>query len=371
MTSDVLVVGGYGVVGRPLSQRLAERDDCHVIAAGRSLERAAAFADSHEGVVPRRVDLADPSTFGSALEGIDCVVVCVTTDDTAFVRATLERGIDYVDLSPSDEFHRAVEKLDDVARTGDARALLSVGLSPGVTNLLAVDAAERLETVKDVRIAVLLGVGEEIGRDTYEWAVDRSYGQFTVREHGGDRVVRSLSDPWTVTLPGHRRRRLYRYDLADQHALARTADYPSVGTWLCYDSRVATSLLAAGSWTGATGVLVDRLDRDRVVDGLVRIADRSPLGGDPFVALAAVTGRVGGQRETVRRWIRGQDQGRATALAAASMTAELLDADTPPGVHHSHEVLDVESIGRDLRTDGYRGGVETTTDGRKNSVEQR
>lgn len=376
MTSRILVVGGYGVVGRPLCRSLANTDrlDTRVVAAGRSPERAAAFADSHDDIVAGQVDLADPSTFGPALEGVDCVVVCVATEATeatAFVRAVLERGVDYVDLSPSDEFHRAVEALDDVAEAGGARALLSVGLAPGVTNLLAVDATRRLETVEDVRLAVLLGVGEEVGRDTYEWAVDRAHGRFTVREGGNDRSVRALSDPWTLALPGHGRRRLYRYDLADQHALARTTDYPSVGTWLCYDSRVATTLLAAGSWTGATGTLVDRLGRDRVVDGLVMTADRAPLGGDPFVALASVTGRADGRRKTVRRWIRGHDQGRATAFAAASATAELLGADTPPGVYHGHEVLRVEPTEQVLQAEGYRSGVETTTDGRTRSVDRR
>ncbi|ELZ96709.1 putative saccharopine dehydrogenase [Haloferax sulfurifontis ATCC BAA-897] len=307
------------------------------------------------------MDLNAPSTFGPALESADCVVVCVTTDDTAFARAALERGVDYVDLSPSDEFHRAVEGLDEVAREGDATAVLSVGLSPGVTNLLAVDAANRLDDVERVRLGVLLGVGEDVGRDTYEWAVDRSYGRFAIRENGTDRLVAALSEPWTVTLPGHGRRRLYRYDLADQHALARTTGFPSVGTWLCYDSRLATALLVAGARTGVTGTLVERFGRNRVVDGLVTAADRSPLGGDPFVVVAAVSGTNEGRQSTIRRWVRGHDQGRATALVAAAFTAALLDTEYPTGVAHGHELFDASTVKRTLRNYGFRVGEESRT----------
>lgn len=44
MTHRELVAGGYGVVGRTICLELAGRDDCCVVAAGRSLDRAVAFA---------------------------------------------------------------------------------------------------------------------------------------------------------------------------------------------------------------------------------------------------------------------------------------------------------------------------------------
>ncbi|MDS0282613.1 saccharopine dehydrogenase family protein [Haloarcula onubensis] len=363
MSGAVLVVGGYGVVGRTVCRRLAARTDRRVVAAGRTRRRAMAFADGVDGVAPGVVDVADESTYNAALDGVDCAVVCVTAPDTVFARACLDRGVDYVDISPSDAFLRAVEELDGTASDRGSTAALSVGLAPGMTNLLAAAGAAQLDRVDSVRLAVLLGTGEQVGADTYDWVLDRLRGSFPVRDAGRQRPVAAFSEPWCVSLPGHGRRRCYRYDLADQHVLARTMDIPSVGTWLCYDSRLATALSALAARTGTVDALLGAVDRRRLVETLASTADRLPVGGDPFVALAAVTGRREGEARTVRRWIRGHDQGRATAVVAAAVTERLLAADHPAGVAHSHQLFEAAPFERALAARGYGVGSETVAGG--------
>lgn len=357
-SDDVLVVGGYGIVGRTVCRTLADEIDTRVVAAGRSHDRAAAFAEGCEGIDPGVVDLADESTYAAALDGVGCVVGCVTAPDAAFVTACLERGIDYVDISPSDSFLRTVEGLDETAEQHGATAVLSVGLAPGMTTLLATAGRSTLDSADAIRLAVLLGIGEEVGADTYDWVLDRLRGGFDVRDGGQRRRVAAFSEPRRVSLPGHGRRRVYRYDLADQHVLARTTDIPTVGTWLCYDSRLATGVSALAARTGAVDRLLGVVDRTRLVDTLLAAAERSPVGGDPFVALATVSGERDGTPTTVRRWVRGHDQGRATAVVAATAARLLLGSDWPAGVHHGHELFELEPFERVLREQGYSVGSE-------------
>jgi len=72
-------------------------------------------------------------------------VVCVEQHDTRFVEACLLRGLDHVEISASHDFLQRVEALDPLASKSGSRCILSVGLAPGVTNLLARRVTDSLD----------------------------------------------------------------------------------------------------------------------------------------------------------------------------------------------------------------------------------
>lgn len=338
MADDILVVGGYGTVGRTVCTELAGAHSSAILVAGRTRERAAAFADSISGAGSRTIDLADPSTFEPALDGVDTAVVCVDAAETDFVEACLDRGIDYVDVTPTDAFIRDVEGLDGRARQTGATAVLSVGLTPGMTNLFAVDGAATLDGVDEIDIAVSLGLGEAYGRDTVEWTLDALLGTFQIRTDGRMRSVRPMTGPRSRAFPGRGVRRVYHYDLADQHVLTRTTDVPTIATRLCYSSRLATAALAGLSRLSLIERAVTTLGRERLVD-LVEAASALPGGSGSSVISVRVDGHRDGDPHRVERWIGGPDQARATGIVAAT-AVRLLRADRhPAGVFHSHELF--------------------------------
>ncbi|KAB1190388.1 KR domain-containing protein [Haloferax sp. MBLA0076] len=361
MTTSVLVVGGYGIVGRHVCRLLAENHDTRIVVAGRTREKASAFASTLDRAVSSVVDLRDSKTFSEALDDVDCAVVCVSPPDESFAQRCLESGVDYVDISPSDSHLRSIETLDDTATANETTAVLSVGLAPGVTNLLAESAMAELDTVDSIALTLVLGIGEHVGRDTFDWVADRLRDEFTVQIGGHERPVRPFSDPRMVSIPGIGRRRVYRYDVADQHVLARTTDAPTVGTWLCYDSTLATRLSAFAVRTGLVETAIDAVGREAVVDTLDAGTSAVPFGSDEFVVISSVSGRVNDGPATVRRWLRGRDQGRATAIVAAAITSLVLELNVPPGVYHSHEAFEGEQFERILREHGYAVGRETVS----------
>ena len=89
--NTVLVIGGYGAVGSRLCACLAD-SGFWVIPAGRRLDAAVAVA-ARCGTVARAIDLGDAASWDEACEGVDCVVVCMDQQDTAFVRYVFDRGI--------------------------------------------------------------------------------------------------------------------------------------------------------------------------------------------------------------------------------------------------------------------------------------
>jgi NAD(P)-dependent dehydrogenase (short-subunit alcohol dehydrogenase family) len=145
--SRVLIVGGYGAVGREAGRELALAG-MEVVLAGRNPDRATPVP----GTRLLRVDVTDGDQLAAALDGADAVLMCAEQDNARVARACFERGVHYLDVTASPEVVSQVEQLHDLAAGRGAVGVLSVGLAPGVTNLLARQVAPG-----PMRIGVVLG----------------------------------------------------------------------------------------------------------------------------------------------------------------------------------------------------------------------
>lgn len=310
----MLILGGYGAVGREAAAALS--DGFTVLAAGRHPERAQPVP----GATPIRLDLSDRAALDATLDGVGTVLMCAETANAAVARAALERGIDYLDVSADREVLAQIERLGPLAERTGATAVLSVGLAPGVTNLLARYVAER-SPGHPVHIGVLLGSGEQHGAAAVSWTID-GLG----RETGS----------WRADFPApYGRRTVHRFPFSDQHTLA-LAD---VRTGLCLDSRPSTALLGMANRPAVARLLRrPRLRRltERVFGGL-------HVGGDGF----AVTVQAG----PVRASFAGRRQSRATGRFAAHVIRRL--PELPPGVAHIDRLVDPAAFLTALAADGF------------------
>jgi saccharopine dehydrogenase-like NADP-dependent oxidoreductase len=76
-SQGILIVGGYGVVGRRIAAELAADYPGRVVIGGRNLGRADEIAATiGHGVCGRRIDIADPSSIAAALEDVVVVISC-------------------------------------------------------------------------------------------------------------------------------------------------------------------------------------------------------------------------------------------------------------------------------------------------------
>lgn len=294
-----LVLGGYGAVGAKVVDALRS-GGAVALAAGRNPERA-----------DRVVDLGDPHSVRTAGADVDVVVNASGVEDADVVGALTEAGVAVVDVTATTGFVAALERL------GPPRpVLVSVGLAPGLTNLLA--AAVHDESAGDpIDIAILLGAGERHGDASTRWAYSLLGRRF--RDPASGEEVRNYSRPRRFELPGYGRRRLVRADYSDQHVLTRDLGVP-VRTYFGLDSRLATGALAALTW----------------VPGGSRAPRRLPLpGSDRWLVLAQADGEA-------TRWASGEGESRATAEIAAA--AARMAASLPAGVHHLHSVTTLADL---------------------------
>lgn len=146
----VIVLGGCGAVGSVAVRTLAAHDAFdRVVIADIDEERAQALRQDigTEGVSAARVDAGDAGSVRRVVEGCDVVLNC-TGPFYKYVKTTLravmEAGVNYVDVCDDVDVTLELLEMDEAVRRAGICALIGMGNSPGVTNLLARFAADNL-----------------------------------------------------------------------------------------------------------------------------------------------------------------------------------------------------------------------------------
>ncbi|PYY26499.1 saccharopine dehydrogenase family protein [Paenibacillus illinoisensis] len=338
---QIWVVGGYGQVGQMICTQLGQLFPGKVRAAGTRMNRAEEFSRTTGGTVkPLQLDVRqaiDPVM----LESVKLVIMCVDQSDTRFVEACAQSGTDYMDISAKVDFLAQVETLHKKMQHHKATAMLSVGLSPGVTNLLVSEAAAQLNQVDEADITVMLGLGEKHGKAAVEWTVDQMNATYTVMKDGKPTEVRSFQDgKWIDFGPKLGRRKAYRFNFSDQHAVARTLRIPTVSTRLCLDSRWITRSMAITKRAGVFSLL----RYPSIRSGTVKAFGLIPGGEEMFAVKVDVAGWKQGKPVRVEHLLVGEREADATAAVAAAVAERMYHTELPHGVFHIEQCLTLQDV---------------------------
>lgn len=339
MRTDIVVIGGYGHVGAQICTLLSGRFPGAVYAAGRSLERAEQFCRSTGGrVKPLQMDAAEAFS-ADKMRQVKLVVMCLDQQDSSFAEACLIEGIHYIDVTANLAFFGQMAQLAGSGNKYGATALLSVGLAPGLTNLLAGEAKLSMDKVQQLDIAVLLGLGDSHGQAAIEWTVDNLAAQFEVMQNGKAIRADSFTDAkitdWGVSLG---KRRAYRFPFSDQQVLPQTLGIPTVSTRLCFDSRAATSGIAVLQKLGLLKWLGHRRFRKMAVRSFGTIR----LGTERYAIKVEASGLKNGAAATSEYVIQGFRESTITAQVAAIAAGTLYsNGYVTPGIYHLEQLLRV------------------------------
>lgn len=351
MHKKILIIGGYGNVGRIIANELGKRFPRQVIVAGRNYQKAKEFSlELGQQVIPMALDISRVSANDKLLDEVGIVIMCLDLANIEFVRQCIQRRIHYIDISASYSILSQIEKLNKEAEVAKATVVLSVGLAPGLTNLLTKHCQSKLPDVTHADIYILLGMGDMHGDAALQWTLQNLNGEFTVRDHGGTQRVKSFEDGKKTVFPDRLgKRTAYRFNFSDQHVLPQTLNLKSVSTRLCFDSALMTSLLAVVKKIGVSRLLtlkgVERL--------LISLLKRLHVGSAELV-VKVDGGNLSEQGVLYECSLRGDFEGRVTGLVAAKVAEKLLLSSYPVGVFHIEQLFTLHEFLENLGQHGLK-----------------
>lgn len=147
--AKAIVMGGCGAVGRNAVKTLVKDSTFHEVIIGDiDLENAEQMAKTlGSSVSARQFNAADRQSCIDAIRDCDLVLNCVgpfySTVKT-ILGAAIECRVNYVDVCDDPDVTLEILDLDESARQAGITALIGMGASPGLTNLLAKMASEEL-----------------------------------------------------------------------------------------------------------------------------------------------------------------------------------------------------------------------------------
>ena len=332
---DILIVGGYGVVGRRIAANLAPDYPDRVVVAGRRLEPAAQLAaDLGCGVRGRRLDITNAESIEAALEGVGVVVSCIDQPEPLLLHAAIARGLAYTDIAPHLMTRRPTEAMHaEAARTG-ARLVFGAGLAPGISSMLARLGADRVGPVVRVASNLLLSVGDHYGPASRSYILEEIALPYTIVIDSQERPARAFSEPAHVSFPPPiGLRTAYLFPFSDQVYFPQALGARTAFARLALDPPWLGRLLSALVRLGIISAMGRRAGaRERFI---IRLRSKY-RGRDWYSVLVEVQGAGGVFRGSVAG--RGQADGAATG--AAALTRSLAEGEVErPGVWLAEQVV--------------------------------
>ncbi|WP_280348465.1 saccharopine dehydrogenase family protein [Nocardia neocaledoniensis] len=351
----VLALGGAGEMGRVAARVLRGDSGVSALTIADRDAAAARRVAAELGVDACGLDVTDGPALTRALREADLVVNTVGPYfrfGPPVLAAAIDAGCDYIDICDDPQPTIDMLELDARAKAAGVTALLGMGASPGVANLLAVRAGTELDRVDSLIT----------GWNIHSAHTEDSVGPTAAVVHG----MRQISGSIPVTRGGVRTERpaleRFRLDYPGLGAGAgRSFGHPEAITLpLAFSGlRAATSVVVADRpTTAALRALRWSIDRRLLsLDRAARLAARVErlLPADPATLVAAgglpplfalATGTRDGAPATAATalcQVPGLSMAENTGVPLA-VGALLMAADPKPGVHAPETLLDPDAF---------------------------
>ena len=152
----IIVLGGAGAMGRIAVRTLTEYTDIDQITiADYNVERAreVAAALQSSNIMFRQIDVNDEDRLRALLRGADVVLNAVEyVFNLPVLKACIQEKVHYADLGGLFHMTRKLMDLNEEVSAAGITAILGMGGTPGVTNILARAAVDKLDRVESIKV---------------------------------------------------------------------------------------------------------------------------------------------------------------------------------------------------------------------------
>ncbi|MFA6469152.1 MAG: saccharopine dehydrogenase NADP-binding domain-containing protein [Bacteroidota bacterium] len=162
--TTILLLGGYGGVGRTLAPNLLQETETHLIIAGRDKEKADVVAarlnQQYPGVRVSScyADASKPESLATAFQGVQLVIVLITVP--ALIRqiaqSALNAECDYLDILVSESTIRDLNELAAAIAKQKRTFITQGGFHPGLPAVFVRYAAQFFDVYKKASIGMAM-----------------------------------------------------------------------------------------------------------------------------------------------------------------------------------------------------------------------
>jgi lysine 6-dehydrogenase len=204
-----ILVLGYGNTGSVIARDLASTSEANIVVADKRALKTKQLADEigSEKVTAEQVDVTDHNELTKLLrKDFNVVVNCTFYEFNVNVtNAAIESGVHYLDLGGLYHVTLKQLELDNKAKKAGITAILGCGCAPGITNILAMHGANKLDKVDSVYMYSGTAVFKKMTGVKVAYAVPTLLDELTMNAHsyknGKIMEVSPFSEEETLRFP--------------------------------------------------------------------------------------------------------------------------------------------------------------------------
>ncbi len=152
--NKVIGILGLGSMGKIIAKDLAETYKGKIIYLVRDVNSIKDLAKKYNAEI-RYADVSRPKTLVKAFNGIDVVIHAVHHEFNLEVMKTcLKSKTNYLDLGGLYHYTKKQLKLNKQFQKANLTAIIGIGASPGITNVLAKYASRFLDKIENIEIKI-------------------------------------------------------------------------------------------------------------------------------------------------------------------------------------------------------------------------
>lgn len=338
----ILIIGGYGTVGSIVSRQLALQYPSKIIVRGRNKDKAQMLIEQN-GLNAKAIylDVEKERLKEVDFNEIHTAVSCIETMNISFILECLQFNINYTEVGASFKAHKRFFELSDYIDNADCLVIPSVGLVPGLSNILAFNGAKQFAEIDEIHTYVILGLGESHGVDSVRWMLEKANSSFKIKTKKGSVGVKGFTHPRSTRLLNEQRERtFYLFDFSDHHAIPLLVDTKAIDTRIGFDSKVITYLFYLFQKIG-----VLKWFKNISPKRFKKVLDFIRIGSERFGLQIEINGKDSlGMQYSIKYLATGENEALATATATSYASELMYLNKTQKGLKHIEEVCDFDEL---------------------------
>jgi saccharopine dehydrogenase-like NADP-dependent oxidoreductase len=329
MQSNILIIGGNGMVGKTIARILRSRNPHYTIFIGGRRE-----GKTENDMV---IDVTKPQTFQTILEkNISLIILSVNDKEDQILNFAIKNNIDYLDITkPTPDLMKAYDfaKKQRVS----SRIVFSSGWMGGIVSGLVNGAASHMKNIEEVKLFVYYSVKDLAGESSAHFMAENvAKPFFNYKNNEPVSIKHFLNSEYFAFDFGIGKRTAYNFDVPDLYILNKIENIPNVSVKMTYNSKFITWLLGA-------------FQRLRVFN-ILSLKERKMIFGSSGNGDQSVFEIVIKNKNEVKKVSLQSKKGQAelTALSAVLHTEELLKNKLENNIYFSHQLHQQDSLLKSL-----------------------